>query len=162
MTNPNLIKATSPALDKIVEGFRLRICEVIENQNMKVLRFDFVADSDDGRPLVCGATQIGFLAEDDPRDFAEKLRGCADMLDNYWARAFPSAVAESPNGKAPNEYNLIAKVGGDKDSTDLLRLAPGLEVPTGWELVNTMDGCPVYQEDGRLVGRYMGLRRYKP
>jgi len=87
-------RSTSPELESIVSGFRLRVCEVIWlNKGDRQFRLDFVAESDAGTPLVCGASTVVFREDDSPREFAKSLRCMADNLDAYWARAFPSAVS---------------------------------------------------------------------
>jgi hypothetical protein len=86
---------TSPQLEAIVAGFRLRICEVVRGfheDGSPVFRFDFVAQSDDGTPMVCGSSCCVFPTTGTPRDFAMTLRMVANNLDAYWARAFPGAL----------------------------------------------------------------------
>ena len=101
---------TSPALEAIVGGFRIRICEVIErgfrDKRDRQLRVDFVAPSDVGTPMVCGASCVVFSADDSPRDFANSLRAMADNLDAYWARAFPGAL---PNVKDEARENRAGR-----------------------------------------------------
>jgi hypothetical protein len=88
---------TSEELEKIVGNFSLRLFEVIQLGEDKVLTVDFSATDDSGKPFIGGSGGFLFKNDESPREFANKLRSMGDEIDKYWERAFPAAL-EHNNG----------------------------------------------------------------
>ena len=87
---------TSKCLESIVQEFELDLLQVIEGCFSPgfLLRFSFRGKNDQGSWFHAGEGSYQFDLHMSPRDFANSLRATADQLDEYWARAFPTAITK--------------------------------------------------------------------
>lgn len=64
----------------------------------------------------------------------------------------------------PNEYHLIRPINREKESIlnpKIYRVFPDFEIPLGYEQMIVDDyGRSVYGKDGRLMPKYIGLKRW--
>lgn len=95
-----------------------------------------------------------------------------NIPDETVKKMFPGGLI-NPNQKVkevipsrhPHEYKLIAKIRSNyrhpiHGARYLRRLAPSCGIPNGYTLVTQIYGTSVYQDNGKLKHKFMGLLRY--